>query len=133
MLRWTAKLLRLVLSRLNGTYRAKSGRGSDFEVYFEGFDQWNEPGEKLEMDRVRCVGIQRIMVCKLHDAAELITLGSRREVGSDVGFEDAGNLGVEFVDFVVGSLFLSFGGSGFPAKTKSVDDHEGIVIWPRGS
>ena len=91
--------------------------GSDFEVYFEGFDQWNEPGEKLEMDRVRCVGIQRIMVCKLHDAAELITLGSRREVGSDVGFEDAGNLGVEFVDFVVGSLFLSFGGSGFPAKT----------------
>jgi hypothetical protein len=133
VLRWTAKLLRLVLSRLSGAYRADPGRGSDFEVNFEGFDQWNKPGEKLEMDRVGCVGIQRITVRKLHDAAELITLGSRREVGSDVGFEDAWNLGVELVDLVVGALFLSFGGSGFPTETKSVDDHGGIVIGLCGS
>ena len=85
------------------------------------------------MDRVGCVGIQRITVCKLHDAAELVALGSGREVGSDVGFEDAGNLGVELADLVVGALFLSFGGSGFPAETKSVDDHGGIVIGLCGS
>jgi hypothetical protein len=37
---------------------------------------------------------------------------------------------MESADLVVGSLFLSFGSSGFPAKTKSVDDHGSIVIWP---
>lgn len=37
---------------------------------------------------------------------------------------------MEFADLVVGSLFLSFCGVGFPAEAEGVDDHGGMVIWP---
>ena len=122
-------MLRLVLPSLGEAEDLRS----DFEVYFEGIDQWNEPGEKLKMNGMIRVGVQGLAVSKLHDAAEFIALGSRREVGSDVGFEDGGDLEMELVDLVVSALFLSFCGSGFPVETKSVDDHGGIVIGPRGS
>jgi hypothetical protein len=53
--RQPGKLLSLVLFRFQ--WAGPVGLGSDFEVYFQGIDEGNEPGKKLKVDGMVCVGV----------------------------------------------------------------------------
>ncbi len=71
----------------------------EFEVYFEGIDERHEPGEELLVDGVIVVGVEGGAVGELHDAAELIALRARGDVGSDEGFDETGDLALQGADF----------------------------------
>jgi hypothetical protein len=82
------------------------------------------------MDGVRGIGFQSGSVGELHDAAKLVSLGTRREVNANVSFKNTGNMFVEIADLVLSALLLRFGSAGLPDEGKYVDDHGPIVIWP---
>lgn len=101
--------------------------GSGFEVYFEGIDEGEEPGEEFLVDGVAVVGVEGGAGLELHDSSELVALRSRRDVDADEGFNEAGDLALKGADLADDMLLLILGDGGLPPEGEGVDDHAEIV------
>ena len=75
------------------------------------------------MDGMAAVRLERLPVAELHYSAEFVALRSRRDVLSDPGFDEAGNLTLQLPDFCNHVMFLLGGHSRFPAKGEGMDEH----------
>ena len=90
----------------------------EFEVYFEGIDEWHQPGEKFLVDGVVVVGIEGGTVGEFHDSSQFVTLGAWRDVRADEGFYEAGDLALQGADFGDDADFCSAVTLGFQRKAK---------------
>jgi hypothetical protein len=102
-------------------------RTLDLEIQFHWFDQRHQPIQKFLVHWVQAVGIETDLVGKLHHSAKCISLPSWRNVPSDICFEQAWNLPLKVLNLCGSAIDLFFSHARFPAESKAMDVHTGIL------
>ena len=74
------------------------------------------------MHGVLNIGVKRRLVFESHDAAECVALAAGRDVGANVGLEQAGDLPLKSGYILRGLGFLRFGDVRLPLKCEYVKD-----------
>ena len=100
---------------------------SQLKVDLEGIDQRHQPSKQLLMNRMVVIGVERRAIRKLHHAAKLISLRTRRDIDPNEGFDEAGDLPLQGPNLLNNVLLLLIGDARFPAKGKCMDDHAASV------
>ena len=83
------------------------------------------------MNGMCVVALARGRVSEFHGAAKFVTLAARRDVQTNPGFEDLGDLIPELADFRDDLIFLAAGDIWFEAKHKHVNEHGGFSLVER--
>ena len=96
---------------------------SEFEVDLEWIDKRHQPGKQLLVDGMAVVGVEGCPVSELHHATKLVSLRTRRDIRSDEGFDEAGDLALQSAYLLNDMLLPIVGDARLPPEGKCMDDH----------
>lgn len=100
---------------------------SEFEIDLKRIDKRHQPGKQLLVDGMAVVGVEGRPVSEFHDAAELVSLRTWRDIDPYEGFDEAGDLPLQGPNLLNNALLLLIGDARLPAESKCVDDHAASV------